>query len=434
MTPPRLQRAIRELLKLEPFWAMILLRWEIVEDPSQPYPFGTNGRQLRHRPDLWEPFADPVLVWILAHEVLHVIGAHHARRKGRPVKEWNEAADYAINDTLITRWGDRTYPIRTPEGILYDPRFSGWSAEAIYAELFSNRPQSGGQQQPQQQPGPPAPGQGPGAAPPQQSPPTPPSPSPQSPSPQSGPQAPGAQVSPGAGNQPSSSPAERFGYVLDADDDKQAEGELNSKLAEAATFCARAGMGIDSATRRQLDRAKISTDWEQHLAAYLYQAATRAGCDDFSWSRPQTVTLQTQGLYVPSTVQNDPPPFTAAIDTSGSVNARQLAEMAAGLRGILDQWDNARADVLYCDSEIRGRTVCYAGSVDLKPKGGGGTLFEPVFDADPGRELLVYFTDLRPYRNRFPARPAYPVLWIYTGREEIPPPVPYGKVVRLRAA
>ncbi len=451
-TPKRLQRAIRQLLRLKPFWAMVLLRLQIIVDRAADFPMATDGTRLIYNPARCKRYSDPEIVFILAHEVLHVIGAHHCRRQGRDPKGWNVAADYAVNDTLITQWGEQTYPTRTPPGALYAPRFHRWSAEAIYAELYKNQ---NGQQQQQQQPGPPAPGQGPGAAPQSQNGQQPPqqpqgaptagqSTAPPQSSPQSAPGAPGgaqnaspqsAPGAPGGAQNAPTPPPQDFGHIMDAPGDpKQAEKALTAQLAEAATVAAGAGINPDGATRRQLERAKVSADWERHLAAYLLTAGLRAGCEDFSWSRPQPYLLQAQCLYIPSTVSNDPPPFTVGIDTSGSIRPRQLAEMAAGLRGILDQWENARADILYCDAEIQGRSVCYTGAVHLEPKGGGGTLYGPVFDDDPGRALLVYFTDLDPYRREFPPKPAYPVLWVYTGRKETPPPVPYGQVVRLRAA
>ncbi|UCH15926.1 MAG: hypothetical protein JSW36_08990, partial [Burkholderiales bacterium] len=122
-----------------------------------------------------------------------------------------------------------------------------------------------------------------------------------------------------------------------------------------------------------------------------------------------------------------------AIDTSGSVSERDLAEFIAeinALKGTLA----VRTTLLACDSALAtdGPWIAEPWEPLLLPKqlaGGGGTDFAPVFDwiEHEGRrpDALVYFTDAD---GAFPARPPdYPVLWLVKGRA----PVPWGRRIAL---
>ena len=56
----------------------------------------------------------------------------------------------------------------------------------------------------------------------------------------------------------------------------------------------------------------------------------------------------------------------------------------------------------------------------LNVSGGGGTLFQPVFDWVKDNNIepegMIFFTDLCP-SDEYPPEPAYPVLWVsYRGR------------------
>ena len=62
--------------------------------------------------------------------------------------------------------------------------------------------------------------------------------------------------------------------------------------------------------------------------------------------------------------------------------------------------------------------------LELKPKGGGGTDYRPVTQWiwQEGLEpiCVLWFTDLE--CSHFPPEPAYPVLWIISGAQDVTPP------------
>ena len=138
---------------------------------------------------------------------------------------------------------------------------------------------------------------------------------------------------------------------------------------------------------------------------------------------------------MPGLKSDEMPPLLVAIDTSGSIDPVSLEQFAAEVRAVVDEMKPEKLHVLYCDSKIQGHEIFEPGDpVEMKPKGGGGTDFRPVFkklEEEWDNELpacVLYLTDLM---GPFPdTAPDVPVLWLNTGllRHE----VPFGELVPMR--
>lgn len=78
------------------------------------------------------------LMFIICHEVLHLMTLTIDRLGNRNPTIWNMATDYAINDMLMTnRRNGRLEPMGTmPKFGLYDPKYHNMSAEQIYKDLM----------------------------------------------------------------------------------------------------------------------------------------------------------------------------------------------------------------------------------------------------------------------------------------------------------
>ena len=83
----------------------------------------------------WD-LTDAEVVFVYAHELLHVALMHHSRVQGRDSELWNIACDFVINGWLV-EMGVGTLP---SIGALYDPRLQGMSAEAVYDLLLLKDP------------------------------------------------------------------------------------------------------------------------------------------------------------------------------------------------------------------------------------------------------------------------------------------------------
>ncbi|NBM20927.1 DUF2201 family putative metallopeptidase [Streptomyces sp. GC420] len=78
-------------------------------------------------------YADEEWRFVLAHEMLHAALRHGDRRGARDPYLFNIAADYVVNGWLVEmRVGEM------PEGLLYDPRLGGLSAEEVYDRIVTD--------------------------------------------------------------------------------------------------------------------------------------------------------------------------------------------------------------------------------------------------------------------------------------------------------
>jgi predicted metal-dependent peptidase len=141
-----LTEAIATLIHKHPFFAVLLLDLlEIVETESLPTA-ATDGKALMVNPEYFKKKLRTVdeRVFVLAHEILHVIMHHPTRLKyymdlgvGPDLKTFskgkaNHAMDYVINDTLI-----HDNVGKCPIGALVNPQFD---RTMIWDEVYEQLP------------------------------------------------------------------------------------------------------------------------------------------------------------------------------------------------------------------------------------------------------------------------------------------------------
>ena len=123
-----------------------------------------------------------------------------------------------------------------------------------------------------------------------------------------------------------------------------------------------------------------------------------------------------------------------AVDTSGSLNSRELALFQGHINRIVDTCTPEKITVLYCDYAIGGTTEYTPDDLPivLKPVGGGGTSFKPVFkwlDSYDGEvECLIYFTDGwgdQDELDKLSITGKIDTVWLTTEREDFP----FGEVI-----
>lgn len=85
-----------------PFFSSILMRREIRERNDIPTMCVTNDGRIYFNPEFVKGLSHQELVFVLAHEVMHVVCMHGIRRGTRDAKLWNIAGDYYINSFLDT--------------------------------------------------------------------------------------------------------------------------------------------------------------------------------------------------------------------------------------------------------------------------------------------------------------------------------------------
>jgi predicted metal-dependent peptidase len=166
-----------------------------------------------------------------------------------------------------------------------------------------------------------------------------------------------------------------------------------------------------------LDRIAPPIPWRNILENYVVSAVR----ESYSSTRFNRRFLRNK-IYLPalhSTKLN----LVVAVDTSGSISGDQLSEIGAVIEDIRIQVPKMVVSVIYCDAKVQRREIFEEGDACvLKPKGGGGTDFRPVFEEvkrdDTPPDVLLYLTDgygTYPERNEI----EFPVIWVYFRNKDI---------------
>jgi predicted metal-dependent peptidase len=409
--PNSFLKARRALLLDHPFFGSLIMNLEPVIDPTCKS-IWVNGRKLGFAETFFDALPTLEGAGVLAHELLHCALEHQLRRDDRDPKVWNDACDYVINP-MVKKSG-----LPLPEKVLFNPAYEGQSAEEVYAALNTQKPQSeeggeGSGDNQAQTSGGGGDGSTPGQNTPQNAPGTP-------------------QLRPADGDRDNPT-----GEVRDAaDEDGQAispaeareQGEEWKIAVQQAVNNAK-GQGFFPAELDHIvtEILKPRVDWREELRRF-FQSVSRT---DSTWSRPNRRFIG-RGLYLPGMRTETAGPLVVGIDTSGSIGSVTLDLFAAELSAIIEDTQPERVYVVYCDAQVHGVEEFTADDLPLQlhPRGGGGTRFEPVFDwvesTGVQPDALVYLTDTY---GSFPAQaPDYPVLWATTAGTH----VPFGEVIQIK--
>ena len=95
-----LDKAKVSLVTQHPFFASILMKRQLIEDETIPTAAVDQRNQIYINPTWFNTLSVEEVVFVLAHEIGHVIGQHATRRGARQPKKWNIAGDAWINDML----------------------------------------------------------------------------------------------------------------------------------------------------------------------------------------------------------------------------------------------------------------------------------------------------------------------------------------------
>mgnify|MGYP003339554412 FL=1 len=131
-----------------------------------------------------------------------------------------------------------------------------------------------------------------------------------------------------------------------------------------------------------------------------------------------------RSYYMPSGVSEQVGELVIAIDTSGSIGGRELAQFLGEVKGICDQVHPECVRLLYWDTEVAADEKYVGGEVEnitqsTKPAGGGGTTVEcvPAYMTEHSikPQAVVVLTD--GYLGGSWGQWSVPVLWCIQGNK-----------------
>jgi len=364
----KLAKAKTALILEHPFVGTIALSMPFEFDESIKTA-ATNGKRIKFNPEFVDSLTDEEVKFLVAHECFHPMLEHNFRRGDRQHKKWNVAADYVINKLLTDESIGRMPTVGLLDPNIYNAGHG--TSEGIY-NILPDMPDDG-----------------------------------------SGPGDPGNALDDcedGDG-----SPAEQ----------QQQQAEWKVKVAQAAQ--AAKMMGKMSANMQRLvdEVLQPKVDWREVLQKFLVKART----DQRSFARFNRRFIA-QGLYLPSVSGEQMGEVCFAVDCSGSIDQKTVSQFASEIKRVKEDLMPERIHVLYFDSEV-SHVESYEqhDDLDIKPHGGGGTDFAPVFEKiielGINPVAVVFLTDL--CCNSFGDQPDAPVLWVTTD----PGKAPFGEVVEM---
>ena len=224
---------------------------------------------------------------------------------------------------------------------------------------------------------------------------------------------------------------------------KNLSDEEKTALAKEIDQAIRQGIIAHNKTvgggRGGLDRAleemvQPEVDWREVLREFV--KATCNAKDASSWRRVNRRFLSTD-TYMPSMVGEQVGHLVIGIDTSGSIQGRELSEFLAEVQAIATEVHPEKVDLLYWDSEVAGHEEYDMTSLpnivsSTQPKGGGGT--DPTCMIDYMREkgikpeAIIVLTD--GYIDNWGADWNAPILWTIVRNKTTVAPV--GKTIHVR--
>lgn len=366
----RLAKAKTGLVLGSPFFGTLALNTPMTLSDKVPTA-ATNGKRVLFNPDFISGLTDEELLFLVAHEVCHPMLEHNYRRNGRNHKKWNQAGDYVINQLL----SDEKIGKMPSMGLL-DPNIyaaGGGTTDGIFNILPEPEDDEGG------------------------------------------------------GNGPGNGPGD-LDNCEDAEGDTPAEREQQAndmkvqvaQAAQAAKMMGKLSAGIERLVSEVL-RPKV--DW----VTVLRRFATKCKNNSRTFARPNRRFIQ-QGFYLPTISGEATGELLFAIDCSGSISQQIIDQFAAEIRVVHEDCRPSKLHVVYFDSSVSHYESYVPGdALNIRPHGGGGTAFSPVFrymvDHHIQPKAVIFLTDL--CCGDFGTPPDCPVLWVSTH----PGTAPFGEVV-----
>jgi predicted metal-dependent peptidase len=389
--------AISRLIYKHPFYAVFMIDVLTLVEGDEVPRAGTDGRRLYINPKWFATLSLEERVFVLIHEVKHVILGHIERNSlymdrgiGPDLRAYspdkmNQAMDYIINDWIV-----RSGNTHMPQGGLLNPQFGmNDVADEVYCKL--NDPDN----PPPPPKGNPRQGQGQGQA--------------------------QGDGDPDDGN---------WDTHMRRAEDAPSKAEVQ-RAAKGAQAAARAQGKMPAGMDRLIDElCEPQVPWAEQIRTAI---TTTAGRDESTYARPNRRRLAVPPhIYMPGMSGHKAGCIVVYDDSSGSISTKETTMYRSELAGIYDELNPEELWIGSCDSKATDPVLVESSQdiIDYKSVGGGGTdmpaIFRKLAEHRIHPDCLVILTD--GYTN-FDEPPGYEVIWVMTTDVV----APYGRTLRINA-
>jgi hypothetical protein len=349
------------------------------DDPKRIRTAATNGKHTWYLDDFVSMLNDAELRFLVLHEVFHILLKHlttydylHKIDGDR----CNRACDYVINGMLIDYDAGRGF-ITMPSMGLYDAKYKGMDADAIFKLLPSSDENGQGQGQ-------------------------------------------------GSIDDHDWDGAEEMGEA----EKKELEQAIDQALRQGALLAGKNGSG---GARMIEDLLASKVDYKAALREWVCD--TCAGSDYSTWSKPNRRYLG-YNMVMPSGISDVVGELVIANDMSGSIGANEIAQILGEVANIADSVNPSGIRLLYWDTEVCGNEYYEQGQYQnmlqsTKPVGGGGTYVNCVSDYLREKAItpqgVIIITD--GYLGGDWGEWSVPTLWVIVGNSSTT--APFGHTVHV---
>jgi predicted metal-dependent peptidase len=361
-----IKKARLDLLLNHPFFGSLIMQMPLQEVTWCPTA-AVDGRYIYWNREFFKGLTVPEIIFVLAHEIMHIAYDHLGRRSHRDPEYWNMANDYVINSMLhnekIGVMPTKTVPDKDGNGTvsqrvgLYDKRYQGWTSEAVYDDLQKRKVSKQLTLDVHLELG----------------------------NDQLGEKGRSTQDSQGTP------------VVMSENELKDIRDELKTKILQAAQAAQAAG-SLPAGIARLVDHlVEAKINWRDYIQQSIQSQLTA----DYAWHKPSRRHMGSDIIF-PSLIKEDTIDVEISIDQSGSITREMARDFLSEVMGITQQYSSYQIAVSTFDTKLYNRQVFTEDNIDdmltYEPKGGGGTRISVVFDYlkknDIEPKLLIIFTDL----------------------------------------
>lgn len=351
----RLVTARIGLLLRHSFFGNLATRMQLINADEWCSTAATDGQKFYYNSRFIMMLKPKEVEFLVGHEVLHVVYDHMGRRDNRDPEIWNIADDYAVNADLKRH---KVGQFITSVPCLYETKYDGKAAEAIYDDLMKNVQKISIEDLLDQMIDDHMDGEGDGD---------------------------NEGDGEGKGKRPSMSPEER----------ERVRQEVKQAIINAASS-AEAGqlpLGVERLIRQHTNPVM---PWRELIQTNL----TSAIRTDYSWMRPSRRGWHMDAI-MPGMTPGEEIDVVVSIDMSGSISNKQAQQFLGEISGMMDAFDGYKIHVFCFDTEIYNPQDFNSENMDTidtyEPQGGGGTDFDCIFtylkDIGNVPKRLIVFTD-----------------------------------------